>query len=137
MSDYTLTIPEEVYARAREIAAQTSRPVDDVMLEALRTLYDRIPMLPPAEENELAALHHLSDDALWTIARERMADDLQALMQALMDKNSRGTITADEYAELERLVERGQRLMVRKSEAVAILTQHGYRVSPDDLANRG
>src|ERR1043165_7825006 len=120
MSNYTLTVPEEVYERARQIAQETSQPVDQVMIEYLRTLSAPFPTLPPDEEAELEALQYLSDDALWTIAREQMADHLQATMQTLMDKNSAGTIAADEHKELENLVERGQQLMVRKSEAAAL-----------------
>ncbi|MCC6617140.1 MAG: hypothetical protein IT320_26945 [Anaerolineae bacterium] len=130
MSDYMLTVPEEVYARARQIAEETSRPVDQVMIEYLRTLSTPLPALPPDEEAELEALKNLSDDALWTIAREQMPNDVQTRMQDLMDKNSRGTLASDEYSELEMLVERGQRLMVRKSEAAALLTERGYTVTP-------
>ncbi|MCA9903206.1 MAG: hypothetical protein KC547_05060 [Anaerolineae bacterium] len=136
MSDYMLTVPEDIYARARRIAEETAQPVDQVMLEYLRTLSIPLPNLPPEEEAELEALKNLSDDALWTIAREQMADVLQARMQGLMDKNSAGTITPAEYAELEALVERGQRLMVRKSEAAALLTQRGYTVTPKDMTAR-
>ena len=133
MSDYTLTVPEEVYACARKIAEETSQSVDQVMIEYLRTLSAPLPTLPPEEEAELEALKNLSDDALWTIAREQMPDDLQALMQDLMDKNSVGTIIPEEYIELGSLVERGQRLMVRKSEAAALLTRRGYKITPKDM----
>ena len=136
MSDYVLTIPEEVYARARQIAEETSQSVDQMMIEYLRTLSAPLPTLPPEEEAELDALKNLSEDALWTIAREQMPDDLQGRMQDLMDKNSVGTITTEEYIELEGLVERGQRLMVRKSEAAALLTQRGYKVTPKDMTAR-
>ena len=136
MSDYVLTVPEEVYARARQIAEETSQLVDEVMIQYLRTLSTPLPALPPDEEAELDALKNLSDDALWTIAREQMPDDLQIRMQDLMDKNSVVTITSEEYIELEGLVERGQQLMVRKSEAAAILTQRGYKVTPKDMTVR-
>lgn len=136
MSDYILTVPEEVYVRARQIAEETSQPVDQVMIEYLRTLSAPLPALPPDEEAELEALKNLSDDALWTIAREQMPDSLQTRMQDLMDKNSLGTITPDEYSELEGLVERGQQLMIRKSEAAALLTQRGYKVTPKDMVAR-
>ncbi len=132
MSDYVLTVPEEVYARARQIAEETSQLVDEVMIEYLRTLPIPLPTLLP-EEEELDALKKLSNDALWTIAREQMPDDLQIRMQDLMDKNSIGAITSDEYIELEGLVERGQQLMVRKSEAAALLTQRGYKITPKDM----
>ena len=62
-----------------------------------------------------------------------MPDDLQARMQVLMDKNTFGTITSDEYAELESLVERGQQLMISKAEAAVLLVQRGYAVRPNDM----
>jgi hypothetical protein len=64
MSDYTLTVPEEVYARARQITEETSQPVDQVMIEYLRTLSAPLPALPPEEEAELEAWKNLSDVAL-------------------------------------------------------------------------
>jgi hypothetical protein len=136
MSNYTLTVPEEIYRRAQQIAEETSQPIDQVMIEFLRTIATPLPVLPPDEEAELEALKHLSDDALWTIAREQMADHLQLTLRTLMDKNSSGTITVDEYRELEGLVERSQQLMVRKSEAAALLTERGYKVTPNGLTAR-
>lgn len=127
MTGYTLTIPETVYRQAKAIAQATQRPVETVLLDHLRLLADSAPLLSTVEEAELQALRYLSDDALWTIAREQMAADAQARMQALMDRNSSGVITPMEQQELMRLVERGQQLMLRKSEAAAVLAQRGYR----------
>jgi hypothetical protein len=133
MSTFTLDVPDELMSAARQIAQATSQPIEQVLLSRLKIALP-LPMLPPDEEAELQALQHLSDDALWTIAREQMQDDLQARMKTLMSKNSLGTIASDEYKELETLVDRGQRLMLRKSEAAAILTRRGYTVIPKDLA---
>jgi hypothetical protein len=132
MSDFILNVPDEMLAAAREIAEATAQPIEDVLLSRLKTAFP-LPALPPDEEAELEALRHLSDDALWTIAREQMPKDPQERMQILMDKNSLGAITAEEYAELESLVDRGQRLMLRKSEAAAILSRRGNKVTPKDL----
>jgi len=135
MSDFTLTVPDEMVAAARQIAAATAQPVEAVLLSRLKTALP-LPILPPDEESELAALAHLSDDALWTLAREHMPRDLSEQMEILMDKNSLGTITPEAYKELEILVERGQRLTLRKSEAAAILARRGYRITPQDLIAR-
>lgn len=130
----TLNVPEHVYERAKQLAESTHQPVEDVFLQELETAF--LPKLPPDEEAELASLKNLSDDALWTIAREQMAAPLQERMQVLMDKNSLGTITQEEYQELEALVDRGQRLMLRKSEAAALLTERGYKVTREELRVR-
>jgi hypothetical protein len=136
MSEYILTVPDDVFRRARKLAEQTARPVDKVMIEHLRTLPPSLPALPPEEEAELEALAHLSDDTLWTIAREQMGADVQARVQELMDKNSLGTLLEGEYGELEQLVDRGQRLMLRKSAAAALLVERGYTIAPESLASR-
>jgi hypothetical protein len=81
--------------------------------------------LPPTEQAELRALHYLSDDALRAIAAEQMSADNQALMAELMERNNRGDITHEEKRVLEGLVERGEQLMLRKAEAVAIIVQRG------------
>lgn len=136
MSEYLLTIPETVYQRARQIARQTAQTVDQVMLSHLETLPTALPGLTPDEEAELEALHHLSDDALWTIAREQLPEPVQAHFEQLMMQNSKGKISADGRNDLARLVERGERLMLRKSEAIAILSQRGYKVDREELSKR-
>jgi hypothetical protein len=116
-----LVLPDDIAARARLIAETTSRPVEEVLIDYLKTLSAPLPVLPPDEQAEIDALHHLSDDALWTIAREQMPDDVQARAHELLDKNSMDTISDQEQTELERLIDRGDRLMLRKAEAAAIL----------------
>lgn len=128
----TLEVPDELYDRARQIAAAGERRIEDVMVSELSAaLHTHKPALSPDEEAELAALRHLSDDALWTIARERLPADVEARLQALLEEGS--SLNADQRAELESLVERGDRLMVRRAEAAAVLTRRGYFVTPDRL----
>ena len=92
MTEYLLTVPDDIYRRARRIAEQSRQPVDAVLIDHLRTLAPTMPALAPQEENELEALRHLSDDALWTIARERSSAEENTRLQVLMDKNTQGTI---------------------------------------------
>ncbi len=88
----------------------------------------------PAEElAALEAMANLSDDELWVAAREQMPADVQARMSVLMTKNNFGTITDDEYAELAAYVEEGDKLMLRKSQAMKYLVDRGYKVTFDDL----
>ena len=136
MSDYTLTIPQEVYVRAQQIAEETDQPVDQVLIDYLRTLSAPLPLLPPDEQAELEALKHLSDDALWTIAHEQMPQDVQDRMQMLMDRNNLGTISDEEYRELESYVERGNRLMVCKAEAAGLLMERGHQFTRQDFKPR-
>ena len=136
MTEYLLTVPDDVYRRARRIAEQSRQPVDTVLIEHLRTLPPAMPILAPEEESELEALRHLSEDALWTIARERSNAEENGRLQHLMDKNTQGTISRLEMNELEQLVERGEKLLLRKSQASALLAQRGHTINSQSLAPR-
>jgi len=133
---YNLQIPNAVYDWAQQIAHQSGQSVDEILMTYVHLVAEVVPVLPVNEEAELAALQYLSDDALWTIAYEQMPDTQQKRMQTLMDKNSAGKIDDLEYAELSTLVERGQQLMLRKSEAMALLTERGHTVSLKDSTGR-
>jgi hypothetical protein len=134
MSKYTIAIPYLLYEKAQRLAQQTSQSVDEIICTRLEGALDQ-PMLdlPSDERAELHAMSYLSTDALWTIAREQMPPDLQHGMSQLMEKNSQGTITEDEFRDLSALVERGQRLTLRKAQAMKLLVDRGCAVSLDAL----
>ena len=134
MSKYTIAIPHLLYEKAQRLAQQTSQSVDEIICTRLEGALDQ-PMLdlPSDERAELQAMSYLSTDALWTIAREQMPPDVQHAMSQLMEKNSQGTITEDEFRDLSALVERGQRLTLRKAQAMKLLVDRGYAVSLDAL----
>ncbi|MBI3326873.1 MAG: hypothetical protein HYZ81_09245 [Nitrospinae bacterium] len=137
MSDHpvTLPVPDYIYDRARQIAVGTAQSIEAVLLQQLEDAFaEPLPALPPEEQRELEALAHLSDEALWTIAREHMAQERQARLHVLMDANSQGTLDQAQRAELEALVAQGQRLSVRKAQAAAMLTERGYRVTIEALS---
>ena len=133
MSDsIVLTLPDDVAARAKRIAEKTSQPVEQVLLDHLRTL-SVLPELLPDEQAELGALHQLSDDALWTIAREKMPEEVQQRAHDLMERNAPDLISDDEAVELETLVARADRLLLRKAEAASLLRKRGYTFSQQDF----
>jgi hypothetical protein len=134
MSEHMISIPNTLYEKAQHLAQQTSQSVDDVICTRLEGALDQ-PMLdlPSDERAELQAMSYLSDDTLWTIAREQMQPELQNLLSQLMDKNSTGAISEEEFRDLSELVERGQRLTLRKAQAMKLLLDRGYSVSLDEL----
>jgi hypothetical protein len=112
---------EGVETAAEGQGAPAAEPGDRTSAASLETPSAPQPVLPPEAQAEIQALHNLPDDALWTIAREQMPEEVQARAHELMEKNSRGVITDDEHAELETLVARGDQYMLQKAEATAIL----------------
>lgn len=65
-----------------------------------------------------------------------MEPKVQERLHALMDKNTQGELKPGEANELEQLVDRGQRLTLRKSAAVALLVERGYSITPEKLTPR-
>lgn len=129
-----LNIPEEISERAKQIAESTSQPIEDVLISHLQTL--TLPILPNDVQSELDALSLLSDDTLWTLVREQLPMDIQQRASELMTKNSRIQLNPDEQLELETLVIRADRLMLRKAEVATILKQRGYAFSQRDFKPR-
>jgi len=73
-----LQVPEEISARARQIAATMAQPVEQVLLNHLKTLLCvPLPVLPHDLRAELDAPHQLSDDTLRTIACAQIPENVQ------------------------------------------------------------
>jgi hypothetical protein len=119
-----LRIPEDISARARQIAEMTAQPVEQILLDYLKTLSAPLPVLSSDTQAELDALQHLSDDALWTIAREQMPEDVQAQAHALMEKNSRGVITDEEHVDSFMEEPAARMVAVRSWRALPVLRTH-------------
>lgn len=123
----TLTVPDYLYDQVRTAAETLSEPIESLLLRRIEEAFGGGYMrISPDERAELNALGFLSDDALWTIAREQMPDERQLRMQHRMTRNSAGTISAEEHEELARLVEQGQRLALCKAHAADLLMNRGY-----------
>lgn len=134
MTDHsvTLSLPNAIFDPLREIAEAKSQSLEQVVIEQLRSVLSvSLPPLAADEDAELVAFKFLSDDTLRNIAREQMPSRDQDRMQVLMDQNNLGTITSLEYEELSQLVDRGQRLMLRKAWAAGVLMERGHKI--DDL----
>ena len=129
-------LSETLSTRLRLLAARRRQPVEKIVADRLFTaLDDELDSLSSAEQAELRALHYLSDDALRAIAAEQMSAENQTMMAQLMQRNSQGALNPDEQESLATLVERGDRLALRKAEAAAILVHRGYRGSASGLMN--
>lgn len=129
-----ITLPENLLTRLSQLAERKQQSVERILTDRLFTaLDDELDQLPTAEQAELRALHHLSDDVLRFIAAEQMRPEDQDLLTRLMERNSEGTLEPMERETLESLVERGDKLMLRKSETAAILVHRGYGEAAETL----
>lgn len=132
----TVHLPDAMYDPLQEVAQSRNESIEQVVINQLRSVVSvSLPDLPADEESELIAFKFLSDDTLRSIAREQMPAREQERMQHLMDGNTEGTLTAAERQELEQMVERGQRLMLRKAWAAGMLMERGHPITGDDFTH--
>lgn len=124
----TLTIPDALYQHFEVKARARQSSVDDYVLE---TLHRQSPPpveddLPPDLQAELRAMESLSDEVLWAIAKSRMNDDKVALYEVLLERNRANNLTVEGQELLESLGKDADYLMVRKSQAFALLQSRGH-----------
>jgi hypothetical protein len=124
----TVTVSEDVYALLEAQARSSARSVDDLVAQTLtRGLPPTAePDLPLSVQTELNAMEHLSDEALWAIARSTANDDKIALYDLLITRQNAGSLTTEGQKVLSQLREEADALMVRKAQAYAILHSRGY-----------
>ena len=124
----TLNLPESVYHRAKQAANALKRPLEDVIMDALASTLPSLDDVPVDMVGELAALAHLSDEALQGLANNVMPEDRQTLLHDRLDEQGRGELDASGQRELATLMAEYGRHMLRRAKAVALLIARGRPV---------
>jgi hypothetical protein len=123
----TVDLPDDLYERVQQVAAQSQRPVERVVLESLRLLF--VP--PPSSADlatSLAALPSYSDAQLWAMVYQRLAWPQSQRLHELSAKNKLERLTKEEQLELEDLLSSNDQAMLLRSEALRLLKNRGYNI---------
>ncbi len=125
----TLTLPQTLYERARETAQAIDRPVEQVLTQSIAISLPILETdLPPDVRADLVALPLTGDDELWSIARSTMDKDQQTHLRDLAEAQKHRPLTSNEQSDLDRLMNKAERVMLRKAEAYRLLARRGYTV---------
>lgn len=124
----TLQIPEILYQRLFNTARATQRPLEEVILHALRVgsppAWDDV---PEEFQADLAALDKLDDNSLWQIVRSRKTAADMERYNILLESNS-GKLTEAEGLELMALRREADLFMLCKAQAAVLLRWRGHSV---------
>ena len=124
----TLNMPESVYQRAKQAADVLKRPVEDVIVDTLASTLPSLDDVPAEMVGELAAMAHLSDEALQGLANNVMLEERQELLRDRLDEQGRGELDESGKRELAALMAEYGRHMLRRAKAVALLIARGRPV---------
>ncbi len=123
----TVDFPKPVYQRLQRQSRVMKIPIHEVVVQTVR---HRLPLwleaIPPDLEKELVQLDDLSIAQVQKIAKSRLPSAKQRKLDRLLQKNSEGTITMNELAELDNVQLEANFLMLKKAKALALLKALGY-----------
>jgi hypothetical protein len=128
---HSVTIPDNLYRQLMRRARQANRSVDELVQQ---TLSEGIPEverddgLPDHLREELEAMSHLSDDALWQIAESRLNADKVAMYDLLLERHQEERLTAAGRTMLDQLRDEADALALRKAQAYLLLKDRGYQL---------
>jgi len=129
----TVTLPESAFRKLKRAAELTYRSVDEVLVGTINAALTAPPNLPPDLNDELAAMHLLSDEALWAATQPSLSPAEQRRLRQLNQTAGERPLTTAERAEQAILLTAYHHSVLRRAQALAILAQRGHPVSPEDL----
>ncbi|WP_437992299.1 hypothetical protein [Sorangium sp. So ce145] len=126
----TVNLPEPLYERLARRAQKTQRTVEAELVDAVITsLPDEPDELPADMADAIAALHLLGDEELWRAARQGLAPEKAADLEALHLKRQSDGLSASDVEALATLMKEYTRIMLVRSRSAALLKQRGHDVS--------
>lgn len=125
-------IPESLFHKLKCAADLTHRSVEEVTVTSLEAALPVMQTLPPDVGNELAAMHLLSDEALWAATIPSLSPTEESRLNQLNTEAGERDLTLAEEAEQQILITAYHRSVLRRAQALAILAQRGHRLSVMD-----
>ena len=122
------TEPEALIQRLRGIASVTYRTVDDALVCLIEPSLATSDALPDIAD-QIAAMHLMSDEALWAAAQPRLAAADQRRLRQLNHAGGERNLTRAEEAESTALIEACLRSMLLRAQALATLKQRGHEIT--------
>jgi plasmid stability protein len=124
----TLTLPQAVYDELQQRAHQHQRRLEEEASLTLTVAVGAGDALPADLAAAIDALATLDDETLWRVSQSQPTVEDGILLDALIDKRRRQGLTAGEERLLAELVDRHDRVMVLRAEALALLHTRGIDV---------
>ncbi len=118
-----VTLPDEVYRRARRLATLTSRDVADVLADTIALSFSSL----SADSETVRPVSRLSDEEVLTLTELQMEPSQDRRLSVLLDRQQAGTLTATERSELLALMQVYQEGLLRKAQALREAVRRGLR----------
>ncbi|MFQ5592537.1 MAG: hypothetical protein ACE5HA_00075 [Anaerolineae bacterium] len=118
-----VTLPDEVYRRARRLATLTSRDVADVLADTITLSFSSL----SADSEAVRPVSKLSDEEVLTLTELQMEPSQDRRLSVLLDRQQAGKLTATERSELLALMQVYQEGLLRKAQALHEAVRRGLQ----------
>ena len=123
----TLTLRDDVFKRAKMLAANSGRPVADLLTDAIDA--SLAPLGNPGKSRP--PVRKLSDRKVLELADSMMVAKQDRRLSVLLGRQREGELTPPERVELMALMQVYQDGLLRKAQAIAEAVRRGLRGPPD------
>lgn len=120
-----LQIPFSIYERVRQIAKNSDRPIESILLDSLVLLFGELPAVDELTPQRMATF---TDEQLWAIVHHDLAWPQDARLRELTALGKSGQLTDLELTEIDMLIDRVDRTVFLRSQALLLLKQRGHDV---------
>jgi hypothetical protein len=125
----SIHLPDTMYQPLLEAARAAEQPLEDVVVQSIRVgLPPDLSKVPARFRADLRGLSRLDTPVLRRVAQAALDAAKATRYEALLMKNQRETLLAEEQAQLDRLREEADLLMLRRAYAYALLKWRGQRL---------
>lgn len=117
----TITLPDEVYQRAKRFAHLANRDIANVLADTIQL---SIPSIG-ADTLDLEPVPALSDEQVLALTELQMEPDQDIQLSKLLDRQQAGLLVEDERLELQTLMQIYQEGLLRKATALSEAVKRG------------
>lgn len=122
MSQIELQLPPAIQERAEQIAKETNRSIEEILLEGLSLLFGG---LSDIKTQDLA---QYNDEQLWAVVHQRLVWPQENRLRELIALGKEGQISEVEKVELEHLISLVDHITLLRSQALLLLKQRGHDI---------
>lgn len=123
-----LELTEILFRKIERAAQGLNEPMPQALVKIVENSLPSLDKAPQQYRADLEALEALTNQELWRVSQEVLPPSLQHELSDLLRENERETLNSVGEARLDTLLQESNRLMLRKSYALALLKWRGSKV---------
>jgi len=129
----SIKLPESVFQKVQHAATHTQRTIDDIIVNTINAAFVAPSDIPSELADELASMYYSKDETLWQALRPSINAKQHKRLQELNGLANERELTQSELEEQKVLLLAHHRSVLRRAQAIAILTLRGYTLSDERL----